>query len=347
MPTIDELRIMQAYPLDMKIWKTQQRIREWVDYYGVDGVYLSFSGGKDSTVLAHIISKMGLPIQKVFADTGLEYPEIRAFVKSFGDVIMVRPKMRFDEVIRKYGYPLISKEVAEAIYEGRKALLAGKDTAKLRKMLGTLSPRSDGTPTRYNYSRYEPLLHVDFIIGSKCCNVTKKRPMKTYEKETGRFPIMATMAEESMLRQTNWCRSGCNAFEGVERPRSAPMSFWTEQDVLAYIKAYNVPIASVYGDVVYRYKGSEYADTLCDCGGRLCTTGCERTGCIFCGFGAHLEKGEGRFERLRRTHPRQYEYCMEGGAYDTDGLWKPKDGLGMKHVFEEVNKIYGGNFIRY
>ena len=347
MPTIDELRMLQAFPLDMKIRRTQQRIREWVNYYGVDGVYLSFSGGKDSTVLAHIISKMGLPIQKVFVDTGLEYPEIRAFVKSFGDVIMVRPKMRFDEVIHKYGYPLISKEVAEAIYEGRNALSAGKVTAKLRKMRGEMPPRSDGTPTRYNYSRYEPLLHVDFIIGSKCCNVMKKHPMKVYEKETGRFPIMATMAEESMLRQINWCRSGCNAFEGVER-RSAPMSFWTEQDVLAYIKAYNVPIASVYGEVVYDNNGQKYAETLCDCGGKLCTTGCKRTGCIFCGFGAHHEKGEGRFERLKRTHPRQYSYCMEGGAYDTDGLWKPtKEGLGMRHVFEEVNKIYGKNFIRY
>ena len=125
MPTIDELRILQALPLDLKIRRTQQRIREWVDYYGVGGVYLSFSGGKDSTVLAHIISKMGLPIQKVFADTGLEYPEIRAFVKSFGDVIMVRPKMRFDEVIRKYGYPIIGKEVAERVYNARRCISSG------------------------------------------------------------------------------------------------------------------------------------------------------------------------------------------------------------------------------
>lgn len=81
---------------------------------------------------------------------------------------------------------------------------------------------------------------------------------------------------------------------------------------------------------------------------KLCTTGCRRTGCVFCGFGAHLEKDETRFQRLKRTHPKLYSYCIYGGAYDSDGIWKPdKNGLGMKHAFDELNKIYGENFIRY
>lgn len=155
------------------------------------------------------------------------------------------------------------------------------------------------------------------------------------------------MAEESQLRLSAWIKTGCNAFEhGI----SKPMSFWTEQDVLRYIKEYNIPIASIYGDVVYgnRESSEYYENTLFDCG-KLCTTGAQRTGCIFCGYGTHLEKGESRFERLKRTHPRQYEYCLEGGAYDpTDGMWKPdKNGLGMRHVFEELNKLYGKDFIRY
>lgn len=45
MPTKDELRQLQALPLDLKIARTQQRIREWVRHYGIDGVYISFSGG--------------------------------------------------------------------------------------------------------------------------------------------------------------------------------------------------------------------------------------------------------------------------------------------------------------
>ena len=77
-------------------------------------------------------------------------------------------------------------------------------------------------------------------------------------------------------------------------------------------------------------------------------TGCRRTGCIFCAFGVHLEKSPSRFEMLKDTHPKQYDYCMRGGEYNGDGEWQPnKEGLGMRHVFEELNKIYGEGFIKY
>lgn len=97
-----------------------------------------------------------------------------------------------------------------------------------------------------------------------------------------------------------------------------------------------IPIASVYGDIVYKDDGKLY------------TTGCNRTGCIFCAFGCHLEKEPSRFQRLKQTHPRQYEYCINGGAYGDDGIWKPNsEGLGMGHVFDELNELYGENFIKY
>lgn len=77
MPSKDELKILQALPLDIKIAKTQQRIREWVNRFGVDGVYVSFSGGKDSTVLLHIVREICPDVEAVFVNTGLEYPEIQ------------------------------------------------------------------------------------------------------------------------------------------------------------------------------------------------------------------------------------------------------------------------------
>lgn len=158
------------------------------------------------------------------------------------------------------------------------------------------------------------------------------------------------MADESKQRFAQWLQKGCNAFE-TKNPMSNPMSFWTEQDVLQYIKDNNIPIASVYGDVVYKEDSDQMRieDYGIDgCGTeKLCTTGCDRTGCIFCAFGAHLEKGESRFERLKHTHPRQYEYCIGGGEY-VNGIWQPsKEGLGMGHVFDELNKIYGDGFIKY
>ena len=113
------------------------------------------------------------------------------------------------------------------------------------------------------------------------------------------------------------------------------MSFWTEQDVLEYLRRYKVPYASVYGDILSKNN-------------KLETTGRERTGCVFCGFGAHLEKEPTRFQMLKQTHPKLYNYCLNGGEYDDEGLWRPtKDGLGMRHVFDELNRLYGDGFIKY
>lgn len=311
MPSKEELQMLQALPLEIKVMKTQQRIREWVQYYGENGVAVSFSGGKDSTVLLHLVRQLYPNVEAMFVDTGLEYPEIRQFVKTFDNVTILRPKMRFDEVIKTYGYPIISKGVSNCVrgaklgQKSRINLLNGKDC--------------DGTDrkSKFSHEKYKPLLSVDFEISEMCCDVMKKRPSYNYQKRTGKKPIIATMAAESMLRETNWLKSGCNAFEN-RHPKSAPMSFWTEQDVLQYIKENNLPIASVYGDVVYKenpeqMRMEDYGIENCGTD-KLCTTGCDRTGCIFCGFGAHLEKGESRFQRLKRTHPKQYDYCMNGGG---------------------------------
>ena len=146
------------------------------------------------------------------------------------------------------------------------------------------------------------------------------------------------------------------------------MSFWLEQDVLRYIWEEGLEICSVYGEIVaVDESGLEY-DPAVAVGCPLKCTGCTRTGCVYCGFGVHLEKGETRFQRLAKTHPKQYEYCMSGGQwvvnphYDAtapkmDGNWQnwnpkkiwvpSKEGLGMKKVFDDCNQIYGKDFIRY
>jgi 3'-phosphoadenosine 5'-phosphosulfate sulfotransferase (PAPS reductase)/FAD synthetase len=227
-----------------------------------------------------------------------------------------------------------------------------------------------GKKSQFNKEKWLPLARdIPVMVSHQCCQVMKKAPLHAFQKKSGLHPILATMADESRVRTQAWLRAGCNAFDGAN-PKSQPMSFWTEQDVLQYIIENNLEIASVYGDIVATdAEGNEYdPNGLLMDGCKLSCTGCQRTGCIFCAFGAHLEKGETRFQRLARTHPRQYEYCMMGGqwvdnpAYDPtapeyDGEWKnwnPKkiwmpsdDGLGMKQVFDMVNEIYGKDFYRY
>ena len=113
------LKELQSLPLERKIMITQTRIMEWYQKFN-GNVYVSFSGGKDSTVLLHIARKMFPDIPAVFSNTGLEYYEIQRFTFWHDNVTTIRPKMRFDEVVSTYGYPLISKEVAEAIYYARR-----------------------------------------------------------------------------------------------------------------------------------------------------------------------------------------------------------------------------------
>lgn len=117
-----ELQSMQAAPLSVKIALTKDRIREWVNEYGEDGVYVSFSGGKDSTVLLTIAREMFPSIKAVYVDTGLEYPEIRDYVRTWDNVEWLKPKLTFKQVIEKHGYPFIGKEIAERVGSAQKYL---------------------------------------------------------------------------------------------------------------------------------------------------------------------------------------------------------------------------------
>ena len=132
---ISDLYQMQSLPLSAKIRMTQYRIREWVDYYGDDGVYISFSGGKDSTVLLHIVREMYRNIGAVYVDTGLEYP-VREFVKQHENVEIIRPRMNFRQIIIKYGYPMIGKEVAACVYGARRYLKNWRNRRKMQEVVG-------------------------------------------------------------------------------------------------------------------------------------------------------------------------------------------------------------------
>ena len=205
--------------------------------------------------------------------------------------------------------------------------------------------------SQYDKTKYAFAIDSPFPISGRCCSVMKKAPAKAYAKKTGRYPMTGQQASESKLRTSEWVKDGCNGFY-MKSPMSNPMAFWTEQDVLLYIKTRNIPIASVYGDIVVDYNGmnqcegqmdiSEFLSTdkeLFDLDNPLLkTTGCSRTGCMFCGFGCHLEKeGEGRFERLKETHPRQYEYIMKPTS---------EGGLGYKEIIDWINE-HGNMNIRY
>lgn len=208
--------------------------------------------------------------------------------------------MNFKNVLDKYGYPIISKEVSQYIYEAK--------TTRSQKLLNIRLNGKKGGKQGKIPEKYKFLLEAPFKISHVCCKIMKKNPAKDYEKKSGKKPFVGTLACESSLRKSAWIKHGCNAFN-AKRPISQPLSFWREQDILQYISENKIEIASVYGKVILEKE--EYR-----------TTKEQRTGCMFCGFGAHLEE-ENRFQKIKQTHPLIYNFIM-----------KPRNegGLGFKEV---------------
>ena len=378
-----DLKQMQSLPLEAKIRMTKERIEAWYeswwryeiydtatgktrfvtfdnrDYSATPpmketefiesafpgAVYVSFSGGKDSTVLKHIVDSMYSDVPAVFVNTGLEYPEIQHFVREvkaekYGcfnpDVEIIRPEMRFDEVIKKYGYPVVSKRVAGYVETAKR-----NPDSKRAKWI-----RGEEWTKFVTGGKWAFLIDAPFMVSAKCCAVMKHKPINQYGKLTGRKAIIGTMATESPNREQAWLVNGCNAFE-AKTPTSQPLSFWTEQDILHYIKKFNVPYCPAYGEIKVddnpEFEGQMNWIDYLECyepQDHLVTTGCNRTGCMFCMFGCHLEKEPNRFQRLKQTHPRQYEYCICGGEM-VNGKWQPnKKGLGLGHVLDYIGVKY-------
>lgn len=283
--TPEEKKKQLTMSYEEKLQRSKELILEWyLQYRG--NVYVSFSGGKDSTALLHLARSIkGCEnIPGVFIDTGLEYPEIRDFVRQQENIVWVKPKKTFKQVLEEYGWPVVSKETAKYIWE-IKNCKPGKTTALRLNFGGRFALKH----------KWVPLLDAPFKISDRCCLVMKKNPAKEYEKETKAKPMIGIMASESRMRLTSYMTSNCNAFSSPH-PISRPIIFWNEQDVLRYLKENNISIASVYGDIV------------CE-DGVYKTTGVSRTGCMFCMFGAH-NKCDRRFELMQQTHPKQYDYIM-------------------------------------
>lgn len=165
--TKEDLSIMQGWSLERKIQVTQTRIIEWYQHFNGQ-VYISFSGGKDSTVLLDLARRIYPDIEAVFVDTGLEYPELREFVKTIDNVTWLKPEMNFRKVIEVYGYPIISKSVSRAIHDVKKL---GKNCWAARCF--------DGRETKfYDYSKYVDLVNAPFKISNRCCDIMKKNSIK-------------------------------------------------------------------------------------------------------------------------------------------------------------------------
>lgn len=295
-------------------------------------VYVGFSGGKDSTVLLDLVRRIYPDVEAVFVDTGLEYPEIKSFVNTINNVTKLKPEMSFREVIAKYGYPVFGKETARYIKSYRKYLEDIKEnpdtkmTTDVMKILGL--PPFDST-SRYNKSKFKDFAENSTIkVSNICCDIMKKNPIHKWEKTNKKYPILGILTEESMLREVDWVHNGCNGFD-MKRPRSIPLAFWTEQDILHYLKNYSIPYSPIYGDIVDEWTAYKRKPNFPT--GKLITTGEKRTGCMYCLFGQHLSK-ETNLQRMAKTHPKIYDYCLRPFEQGGLGLEEVCKQAGIKYI---------------
>ena len=301
-----EFKQRKYLPYEVKLRLSARRIIDWYDYY--DGmVYTSFSGGIDSTVLGHMVDHvMERRIPRVFVDTGLEHPEIREFVHSF-DVEVLYPKYTFRDVILKRGYPVVSKDVAAKV----RKLRHGNLSDRYRNYLLNGDERGKlGKPA----DCWKFLVDAPFDISEECCLIMKERPLITYSKTTGRMPYIGITQDEGLMRQRQYNRTGCNVYN-ASQPKSQPLGFWTKQDILRYVVENRLRICSVYGDIVEE-------------DGIYRTTEEQRTGCMYCAMGCHLESVPNRYHRLKERDFKKYQYIMEPGS---------EGGLGFDYVLNYCN----------
>lgn len=325
----DDLKIQQAYPLKAKVYLAKMRIREF--YEAQKGmVYVAFSGGKDSQVLLHMVRSLYPEVPAIFSNTGLEYPEIVAHAMSLPNVIVVRPKLSFKQVIEKYGYAVISKKVSRQVHDLRHPTPNNVNTRNLRMTGVTKDGRKMGHMKLSD--KWMRLVEAPFKISDQCCAALKKEPLDSYAKISGRVPFMGMMAEESGARALAHQRVGCNVI-GTKKDRSTPLGTWTNQDILHYILDEGLKIASVYGEIVED-----------PASGLLATTGESRTGCVWCLFGVQFDHTRGKLNRIQRlavTHPQIHKYCTTvlgiGAVMDFLGLpWKiPKSMPLSPGLFDE------------
>lgn len=281
--TIEELKARQRWTFDQKLDHSVATVENF--FSRLDGrCFVSFSGGKDSTVLLDLVRRfVDKNCLAVFCNTGAEYPDVVKFVHEFDNVRIIKPKQTFKEVIEQRGFPLVSKEQSRYIRQARHT-----KSEKLRSM----RMNENGEKKRFGIiaKKWRYLVIQRYDVSEECCEILKKRPFRKFCKEENIRPIIATTCDESLLRMESYIRrGGCSSFE-KNKEASYPLSIWLEKDIYEYIHKFDLQLCDLY------------------------QKGFVRTGCMACGFGAHIDKN--RFFLLNKTCPRVAKKIL---AYENHG----------------------------
>jgi len=300
-------RQKQSLPYEAKIKHAALRANEFHEKLGGQ-VHISV-GGIDSITLLLFLRDIGIDCPAISVSS-LEDKSIVKIHKELG-VIPLSPLKNKVDVIKEYGFPVLSKETAGKIellqnpteknatvrhaiitgetgeYGGYRKNTRMKMSQKWLQKFGGLENEREGV----NYGI------APFRVSNKCCYYLKEKPCDNYAKAHGTYPYLGLMASEHGRREKGLMLNGCNYY-GKTVTRSAPFAVFSRNDILQLALDLHVPVPEIYGEIRRDKTGNLY------------TTKAQRTGCSMCGFGIHLEKRPHRFDRLREANPKEWEFWM-------------------------------------
>lgn len=327
---IGYFRAKQQMPYDFKVKYAKIRAQEFYDHPEINGNCHVSVGGLDSITLLVFLRSIGIDVPAVSV-SALEDKSIQAVHRRLG-VEALKPLKSKVEVIREFGWPVLSKEIAGKVSllqnpstknaTVRHAIITGETGAYGGYRKGTRMKMSQKWLEKFggyeNETEGVDYQTPDFLVSDKCCYYLKERPCDDYAKRKGSYPYLGLMASEGGRRQKALMLNGCNYISPGTK-RSCPFAIFSRQDLLQLALDLHVPVPEIYGEIVR------------DPDGILRTTKAQRTGCSMCGFGIHLEKRPHRFDWLWQRNPKEWEMWMHHVDQLPDGTW-----YGWGHVLDYI-----------
>lgn len=308
-------RDLNTASYEEKLDHAKKVIFEWAEICEKNGKTPAVSvGGLDSITLLLLVRSL-LGEQIVGASvSSLEDSSVQAVHQQLG-VVRIPSKMNMARVLTEYGFPVISKAVAKKIEH----LQIPPEQADKRTMYynhalmtGDTGPwghfrHSEGMqlPDKYLelfgglYNDHRPDLKcktAPFKVSAQCCWWMKELPAFEWQEEHNVWPFLGLMQSEGGQRRWGLRDHGCN-YVGKSTARSCPLNHFSRQDLLRLAVDLNAPVPEIYGEIVEE-------------NGKLRTTKAQRTGCVMCGFGIHLDKRPHHFDLLRERNPKAWEFWM-------------------------------------
>lgn len=158
--------------------------------------YLSFSGGKDSTILHHLLD-MALPnnrIPRVFIDTGIEYQKIREFVFKLAEsddrFVIIKPSQPIKQMLERVGYPFKSKEHSLRVEQFNK----GTNAKFIKKYMWQTEYRGKYLCPKILLYQFQE--RGKYNYSNKCCYELKKKPAHLWAKENKKTIVITGMRNE-------------------------------------------------------------------------------------------------------------------------------------------------------